>query len=102
MSKIYISVPISGYDYRRQRAYADTVALALSKQGYKPVNPFDIYAGKNRTWAQHIGYDLMALADCDAVFFCAGWEHSCGCCIEHDFVTRCIAHNKKNYKIIYG
>lgn len=101
-TKIYISIPISGEDYKQQRRFADTVASGLSKRGYIPVNPFNIYAGHERDYWDHVCADLRALADCDAVMFLPGWERSLGCNIEHDFVMRCIAHGKKQYKVIYG
>lgn len=37
----------------------------------------------------------------DAVYFCDGWEQSCGCSIEHDVVMRYIAHNRKNFVLMY-
>lgn len=99
--KIYISIPITGHVEPVQRRTAELTAMMLSKQGYEPVNPFMVYAGKDPDYWDHICYDLRALADCDAVYFCSGWEQSLGCCIEHDFVLRCIAAEKKSYKIIY-
>lgn len=99
--KIYISIPISGKNDKIQRQTAALTMAMLSRQGYKPVNPFDIYAGKNPDYWDHICYDLRALADCDAIYMCSGWERSLGCSIEHDFVQQCIAHKKKIYKIIY-
>lgn len=99
--KIYISIPITGKVETVQRRTADLTAMMLSRQGYEPVNPFNVYAGKNPDYWDHICYDLRALADCEAVYFCSGWENSLGCRIEHDFVQRCIEHGKKIYKIIF-
>lgn len=31
-----------------------------------------------------LGANLMDMAKCDAVYFCAGWEKARGCKIEHD------------------
>lgn len=82
--KIYISLPITGQE-REAREHADMVKSALSRKGYKPVSPFDIYAGKNPTYADYLCRDLRALADCDAILLCEGWERSRGCRIEADF-----------------
>lgn len=101
MKKIYISIPIQGHNTEVQRMTADMVASMLSKQGWKPVNPFKIYAGQAPDYWDHITADLRALADCDAVFFCSGWEQSLGCRIEHDFVERIGQFTDKVYKIIY-
>lgn len=80
--KIYISIPITGKE-RTARERADLVKAALSRKGYEPVSPFDIYAGKDPAYEDHICCDLRAMLDCDAAFFCLGWEKSPGCRIEH-------------------
>lgn len=99
--KIYISIPITGKDYKKQREHADEIARSLSRQGWEAVNPFNIFAGKNPSYEDHLACDLRALMDCDAIYFCEGWENSLGCNIEHDTALRFIAANRKNFKIIY-
>lgn len=98
--RIYISLPISGCE-QKAREKADLVQAALSRKGWRPVNPFEVNAGKNPAYEDHLCYDLRAMLDCDAIYFCEGWETSCGCNIEHDTALRFIAHGKKNFKIIY-
>ena len=83
--KVYISLPITGHDEKRQREKADMVKAALSRAGHKPVSPFDIYAGKNPTYFDYLCYDLRALADSDAIYLCEGWENSRGCLVEAHF-----------------
>lgn len=83
--KIYISLPITGHDINKVRERADVVKASLSRQGYRPVNPFDIYPGKNPTYADYLCSDLRALADCDAIYLCEGWKFSRGCRIERAF-----------------
>lgn len=99
--KIYISIPIKGLPHKVQKMTADLVASMLSKQGYQPVNPFSIYAGKQPDYWDHLCADLRALADCDGVYFCSGWEKSMGCCIEHAFVMNRQKFGDKIYKVIY-
>ena len=82
---IYISIPISGHDERKQREKADQIKNMLSKRGYTPVNPFEIYSGKNPTYFDYISHDLRALADCDAIYMCKDWQTSKGCKVEHFF-----------------
>ena len=81
---IYISLPISGRE-KEAREKADRVRAMLSSKGLTPVNPFEIYTGEGAEYFDHICYDLRALADCEAVFLCEGWEHSKGCLIEKHF-----------------
>lgn len=83
--KIYISLPISGRNENKARQLADLTKAALSRMGWLPVSPFDIYAGRNPEYADYLRADLRALADCDAIFLCKGWENSRGCRIEESF-----------------
>lgn len=100
MKKIYISLPITGQEHKA-RNKVDNVMNALSKKGYKPVNPFEVNAGKNPTYNDHICYDLLAMLDCDGIFFCEGWQNSCGCCIEHNTAMTFKTFGKKNFIIMY-
>lgn len=81
---IYISLPITGRE-SDARERADLMKAALSRAGHKPVSPFDIYAGKQPTYADYLCSDLRALADCDAIMLCDGWQFSKGCRIEANF-----------------
>lgn len=85
--KIYISIPISGKDIRKQREKADMIKAYLSRHGHTPVNPFDICAGKNPDYKDHLCRDLRILMDCDAVYFASGWNDSRGCRIEYVTAT---------------
>lgn len=81
--KIYISIPITGLDYNRQREKADSIKMLLSKQGYEVINPFEIYVGANPTYGDYLGADVRAIIDhADEVFMCRGWKNSKGCQIE--------------------
>ena len=99
--KIYISLPISGHPYNERKQTADLTAAMLSRNGYDPVNPFMVYAGTRPDYEDHICADLRAMLDCDAIYFCEGWEKSLGCNIEHDTAMRFMEADKKNFKIIY-
>lgn len=83
--QIYISIPISGHPEDKVRHHADCVKAALSRSGHRPVSPFEIYAGKDPQYIDYLCCDLRALADCDAVFLCRGWQFSRGCRIEANF-----------------
>ena len=98
---IYISLPITDVGTAKAREKADLIKAKLSREGHSPVSPFDIYAGKNPAYEDFICCDLRAMLDCDSIIFCDGWEHSCGCGIEHDVAMRFKAHGKKDFKIMY-
>lgn len=86
--KVYISLPISGRPIEQARRQAALMVAKLLSQGHTPVNPFDIYPGRNPTYADYICSDLRALADCDAIMLCEGWRESRGCRIEEHFARQ--------------
>lgn len=79
---IYISLPITGQDDKKVREKADLVKAALSRAGHKVVTPFEVYAGKNPVYKDHIAFDIRTLLDCDAIYLCDGWQFSQGCRLE--------------------
>lgn len=99
--KIYISIPIKGQDMKMQKEKAALITAALAKKGYEVVNPFWIYNGPKADYWDYICNDLRALADCDAIYMCLGWEKSLGCQIEHTFVMTRQKMFDKLYKVIY-
>lgn len=99
--RIYISIPISGHDINEVREHADLIRARLSRDGYIPVSPFDIYAGKNPTYADHICSDLRALMDCDGIFICKGSRRSCGCNIEASVALNLKIFRKADFQIMY-
>lgn len=99
--KIYISIPITGFPVKEVREKADRVKGMLSREGWDVVSPFDIYAGKNPTYADYMSADIRALMDCDAIYMCKGWAKSCGCSIEIATARALKEYNKKSFTIIY-
>lgn len=83
--KIYISVPITGHDETEVREHVEYVKTSLVSAGHSVVNPFDIAPCEKPTYADYLCADLRALADCDAIFLCNGWQFSRGCRIERTF-----------------
>ena len=101
MKRIYISIPITGYNVTTQRQKADLVKAKLSREGWTPVSPFDIYAGKNPKYEDYICADLRAMMDCDAIFMCKGWESSVGCRIEYSVATLMKIRTGKPQEVIF-
>ena len=99
--KIYISLPISGR-VKKARDRAEKIAKAIKEAGHEPVNPFDIYAGENPDYFDHLCADLRVMMDCDAVYFDKGFYASCGCLIEESVVNNLVRYNKKFIKKIFG
>lgn len=97
--RIYISIPIANNPKAMEKA--DLIKSKLSKKGHTPVNPFEIHAGKNPQYEDHICYDLRAMLDCDAILFCKGWESSCGCQTEYAVAMTFKRFGRKDFKIMY-
>ena len=83
MKKIYISIPITGLDEKRQREKADRIKMSLSRDGWQPINPFDVYVGPDPASRTYLGTDVRIIIDyADVIFMCDGWERSKGCQVE--------------------
>lgn len=71
--KAYISLPITGCDIEEVEATCIFVSAVLEDKGYIPVSPLDVSPDPDSTYAEHMGRDIQALLECDAVYFCKGW-----------------------------
>ena len=83
--KIYISLPITGYDLQERKQYAESVKKRL-QQIYPEseiITPFDVCADTSLPYEELIGKDIAALLTCDMVYVCNGSNHSQGCRLEH-------------------
>lgn len=81
--KVYISIPISGHDYAKQKAYANKIKTEFEEVGDEAITPFDVAPEKDKPYSYYMGRDIEALLECDAVYFCPGHEHSKGCRLEY-------------------
>jgi hypothetical protein len=80
--KLYISLPITGYDLEKVKIEAETWKDVF-KKSYSVITPFDVCTEENLTYSHCIEKDIRALLDCDAVFFAYGWMNSKGCNLEY-------------------
>lgn len=81
--KIYISLPITGRDIEEVEARCIFASGVLEKKGHVPVSPLDVSADRDAPYSEHIGKDIAALLESDAVVFLEGYESSKGCRLEH-------------------
>lgn len=82
--KVYISLPISGRDINVVRHDAEKMAEMIRMNELIPVSPFDVSPDDNATYAEHMGKDIQALLESDAVVFMKGWQDSKGCQAEYE------------------
>lgn len=81
--KIYISLPITGHDIEEVEATCIYASGVIQAKGHTPVSPLDISPDPDATYARHMGNDIEALLQCDAVLFMPGWRESKGCRLEN-------------------
>ena len=85
--KIYISGKISGTNLTETRKRFASVAKAMKRLGYEPVNPLENGLSEHDTWEAHIVKDIAALLQCKAIYMLQGWQDSKGARIEHHIAT---------------
>lgn len=78
-----ISQPMNGLTHEEIQAKRDKVAIKLERMGYEVVNKYlGQCEGINLIACLARSIDIMS--ECQAVYFCDGWEDARGCRIEHD------------------
>ena len=82
--KIYISLPVTGHDIEEVEARCIFATGVIEKKGHTAVSPLDVSPDPDATYAQHMGDDIKALLECDAILFLDGWQYSKGCDLEHE------------------
>lgn len=81
--RIYVSLPITGYDLEERKARASELKSKFEQEGHEAVTPFDLEWEEGRDYAHYMGRDIEALLRCDAAYFDKGWGKSRGCKLEH-------------------
>ena len=82
--KIYISLPITGYDLQERKQYAESVKKRLQQiyTDSEIITPFDVCSDPSLPYEELIAKDIAALLTCDMVYVCNGSNHSKGCRLE--------------------
>lgn len=79
MKKIYLSLPISGYDYTERKLLSQQVQRELEKMGYEVFNPMFNGLPKDASTNEHMRVDFKMLCECDEIIMLPKWNHSAGC-----------------------
>ena len=94
MKRIYVSIPITGYEIEEVQERALEVKRALSRTSVEVVTPFDVVSAEDtagmadgEAYAYCMGRDIESILLSDAVYFCRGWEASKGCRTEMEVAT---------------
>lgn len=81
--KIYISLPITGHDIEEVEASCIYASGVIQAKGHTPVSPLYVSPDPDADYAEHMGNDIEALLNCDAVLFMPDWRTSKGCRLEN-------------------
>lgn len=81
--KVYISLPITGHDIEEVEASCIYASGVIQAKGHTPVSPLDVSPNPDADYAEHMGNDIEALLECDAVLFMENWHTSKGCRLEN-------------------
>ncbi|MDD6017178.1 MAG: DUF4406 domain-containing protein [Prevotellaceae bacterium] len=90
--KVYLSLPITGYDEMERRTYAARMCglLTYEHEGWEVINPF-LVADRLRkerlekgdfslpSYDELMRADIEVLKGCEMALFCPGWHISDGC-----------------------
>ena len=81
MKKCMISQPMRGLTDEQIRATRDKALKEICDKGYEFVSSYlpDSYKTDERTInipVHYLALSIMKMAECDAVYFCKGWELS--------------------------
>lgn len=87
--RIYLSLPISGYDLEERRETAMQTEVRLHSLGYDVVSPLGSNWEAGLTTQEYMQRDLEMLLTCDAIYLMTGWNRSAGCHCELCVATAC-------------
>ena len=82
--KIYISLPISGRPMDEVRNDSENAKAKIEELGHVPVSPLDVSPDPDVPYSEHIGKDISALLECDAIVLLKGFLVSRGCLLERE------------------
>ena len=87
--KVYLSGPISGYDYEERRMTFSRLAEVMRKVGLVPVNPMENGVPKEAASEVHMRAEMKMLMACDTIMMLNGWKRSLGARVEHEVALSC-------------
>ena len=86
MKKVFISQPMAGKKEKEIIRERENARIVLKKLFSEPLEEIESYFpdNENALPLDCLGQSIQLMAKADIVFFCAGWENSRGCKIEHE------------------
>ena len=85
--KIYLSLPISGYDLSERRKTSLEKQRELETMGFQVLNPLFNGLAPDAGTNAHMKRDIEMLLGCDAIYLMRRFTHSAGCMTEFHIAT---------------
>lgn len=79
MRKVYISIPITGYNLEERKRTANEIKKIFIADHYEAITPFDVCNEKDKPYSYYMGKDIEVLLECSHICFVDGWKKSKGC-----------------------
>ena len=80
--KVYISLPITGFDVDERKERAMQTEVHLKGLGYDTYNPLGKDWVEGLTYQEYMRIGLEELMKCDVIYMLQGWHLSNGCGVE--------------------
>ena len=93
--KCMISQPMNGLTDEQIRSTRDRAIIAINEAGYEVLNSYfpeysivrADFTGVNIP-VYYLANAIEVMSECEAVYFCKGWDESRGCKIEHEIAKQ--------------
>ena len=96
-NKIYISGPITGFNFDERKCFFSQMAELAKSNGFTPVNPFDNGIAPDADYADHMVADIKMLIECQAILMLPDWDLSYGAKLELNVAVAC---HIETYKVV--
>lgn len=87
MSKVYISGPISHYDYSERKKTFLRIQQELERKGHEVFNPMFNGLPADADIHEHMRVNFQMLLQCDTILMLPKWNHSAGCTQEFNLAV---------------
>lgn len=77
--RVYLSLPISGYDLEERKETAMKMEVKFRGMGYDVLSPLGGNWIEGLTTNEYMRRDIEMLLTCDIIFLMNGWNASAGC-----------------------
>lgn len=82
-TKIYIAGKVTGEPKHSCALKFATAKKELEKRGFEVINPIEVVGDFNADWQTAMRKCIIALMDCQGIYFLPDWQESTGATLEY-------------------